>query len=270
MAVKRTIKTTKKKPVATKAKTGTVKKISKRDLIRKRQKELEDRAKNTGNNLYFFKEGTVRARIVRTPEDQEPGIEIVRFYLPKSGGVISPATLGLPCALMEKFDELKAGDSDDKDLSKKMGLGRRWGVPMYFFKDEKGKEVDTERGVKLALLTNGQYQEIIDYWLDEEELGDFADPNNGYDIKFKRVGKGMMDTEYTTTPCRPTRMKPEFSKNIYDPRELIQSELPTYEETQKLVDEWLMNPTDDGEDEAEETRPARKKKLVKKRRTKDL
>jgi hypothetical protein len=77
-------------------------------------------------------------------------------------------------------------------------------MPFYRYKDEGGKEVDTEIGVKLAMLTSSQYQQLLNFYL-EDEKGDFTDPDEGYDIKFIREGKGRMDTTYTVLDCKNSR-----------------------------------------------------------------
>ena len=46
---------------------------------------------------------------------------------------------------------------------------------MYIvFKDLKGEEIDTDNSGKLVQLTKGLYEEIIDLYLDEDDLCDFC------------------------------------------------------------------------------------------------
>ena len=63
---------------------------STREKMLARKKKLEE--KGSGNGLIFPKEGTLRMRIKSPGDDQELGMEVVQFYIPGVGGVISPAT----------------------------------------------------------------------------------------------------------------------------------------------------------------------------------
>ena len=140
-----------------------------RKKLQKRQKDLSAKG---GSKFPFmnFKEGTTRIRLLPIPEDSEFGVEVTYFF-PNTdiGSVISPATFGEPCALMEAYERLKkSSDPDDKEAAKLVAPKRRYFVYGYKYKDEKGKEVDMEVGAKLILLTNGVYQEIIDLYLDED------------------------------------------------------------------------------------------------------
>lgn len=225
---------------------------SRTDKLRERRKAFESNSKGDFN-LIIFKEGIKRLRHLPVPDNDEPGIEVITFFLGNDiKGVISPATFGEPCAIMEKYVELKeSSDSDDQALSKTFKPRNKYLVPSIQFKDEKGTEVDEQTGVKLANLASGQYQDLIDLFLDEEQ-GDFTDPISGYDIKYKRVGKGMLDTEYSMVPCKPTKLPKKYNK-IWDPKEMVEKIMPSYEDTQDLIKRFLKL-----EDEEEE--PIRKKK----------
>lgn len=246
-------------------------------LMEKRAKALKESNGGGGFPYFIFKEGTHRMRMPQVEEDQEICHEVMQFYLGKDiGGVISPQSFGEPCPIYELYEKLKSSsDDDDKAMLEKIKPRRRYMGPFYRYEDEKGKSVDTQSGVKLALLTGGQYQDITDLFLDDEQ-GDFTDPDEGYDIKFKRSGKGQFDTEYTVTPCKPTRIAKAFSKEIYDPEQMVRDIIPTYEECQEKLDKFLGVSMDD-EDEEEERKPVKKKKKSatgtkkkKKRRSSDL
>ena len=85
--------------------------------IKAQKKKIKERSE--GGNMFFFKpDTTTRLRGLQVPEDEAPLMEIVHFYLGQDiKGVISPATFGEPCAIMEMYEELKEnGDEDDKKL----------------------------------------------------------------------------------------------------------------------------------------------------------
>ena len=110
---------------------------STREKMLARKKKLEE--KGSGNGLIFPKEGTLRMRIKSPGDDQELGMEVVQFYIPGVGGVISPATFDEPCPFMEKYEELKQSkDEDDKELAKRLIPRRRYVIGGIIYKDDKG------------------------------------------------------------------------------------------------------------------------------------
>lgn len=231
------------------------------EKLKKRKKELASR-KNAGGNLIFFKaDETKRLRPVPVGEEDEFGLEIVQFYLGQEiKGVISAHTFEEPCAIMEMYNKLKDGDEEDRDLAATFKPKQKFVVPVYSIKDPKDKVIDEGEGVRLALLTSGQYQDLVDYYLDEEK-GDFTNPSTGYDIKFSRTGSGQYDTEYSTLDCKPTKLPKKLAKVIYSPSELVRNEIPTYEESERLINQFLgIDGSDEDEDESPKKKSLKKKK----------
>lgn len=233
-------------------------------LAARLRKKKEELAKKGGNSdFFFFKEGTHRMRLVPVGAEKEFAIEATYFFLSKElGGVVSPITFGEPCALMEKYNKLKNSKKDeDKEMAKKISPKKRYFALHYKYKDEKGKQVEEQLGVRLAILTNGQYQDLIDLYLDDE-AGDMTDPKKGYDVKYKRVGSGQFDTEYSLLRCNPSPIFKKYAGKIYDPEKELRKVIPTYEETQDFVSKVF------GTSEkklSKEERIAKKKKLLKKK-----
>lgn len=232
---------------------------SKLQKMKARRAKLTEKG-GAGAMFYIGKPGTYRMRSVPVEDDMENGIEVIQFYLgAEIKGVISPASLGLPCALEAHYQSLReSGDEDDKVTAGQMSRRIRYVMPHYRYKDEKGKEIDEEAGVKLLLMTNGQYQAWIDYYL-EEEIGDPSDPTNGFDIKYKREGSGKMDTEYSLLNCQPTKCHKAFAKKV-NPEEMLKKALPTYDETKAYLNQFLGAAQDDDEDEDDLQEKAPKKK----------
>lgn len=237
-------------------------KKSRAERLKKKKEEL--RSKGGNGNITFIKEGTIRARLLPISEDDDIATEVTQFYLgAEIKGVFSPATFNEPCAIMEKYDALKeTGDPDDKELAKKFSPKKKF-LAAVILMDSSGKKVDTEKGQTLIQLTNGLYQELIDLYLDEDEWGDMTDPDDGYDIKFTRVGTTMTDTEYSLKPCKNTAISKAYRKEV-NPEDLVKAVVPTYEETKTKIKAFLNEP--DEEDEA----PVRKKKKKKKKRNADV
>jgi len=228
---------------------------SMRERLQKRKEELSKKGMKIP--YFIFKEGTHRMRLVPVDSEKEFAIEATFFFLSKEiGGVISPITFNEPCAIMEAYQKLKnSKKEDDRELAKKISPRKRYFALHYKYADEKGKKVDMEAGVRLAILTNQQYQDLIDLYLDDE-AGDMTDPKDGYDIKYKRTGSGQFDTEYTVLRCNPTRIAKEFRGKIYDTEKALRKIIPTYEETQGFVKQILGS----SEDEDSSVKKKKKKK----------
>ena len=241
-------------------------------LLAKR-KELSDRS--AGGAFLTLKEGTTRVRHLPVGEEKEFVVEVVYFYLgDKIKGVISPKSIGKKCAIMQMYEKLSASkDPKDRELAAKFKPGRKFFSPVLKYKDEDGKEPDLQLGPKMLALTPGLYQDILDLYLDEKEAGDFTDPKTGYDLKYKREGKGKQDTQYNVIKCKETPLTKSLRGKEFDPEELVKSMIPSYEETKQKIEEFLSAPPEDDEDE----KPRKKKKKVskdapikKKKKSRDL
>ena len=231
--------------------------MSTREKMLARKKELEKKGKKDG--LIFPKEGVIRMRIKSPGDDQELGIEVIQFYIQGVGGIISPATFDEPCPFMEKYEELKSSkDEDDKELAKLLVPRRRYIIGGIIYADEKGTKVDYDGQDKGVLITGSIYQDIIDLYLDEDEAGDMTDPINGYDIKIKRSGSGKMDTTYSVTQCKPTKLDKKFSGQI-DLEKIVRDNIKSYDELEEELNKFL-NEDHDSDDEDE--KPKKKKKGV--------
>lgn len=205
-----------------------------REKLLERQKTLKGGGGSKG--LIFLKEGTLRVRILPHDKDKDFAMEVTYFYLGGDvKGVISPATLGEPCAIMEAYNKLKASKNEkDRDIAKLLKPKRRWAIPHIQYKDVKGGEVDAETGARIILLTNNLYDNIIELYVDDADHGDFTKKKTGYDLKYKRVGTGQFDTEYKVLACAPSPIDPDF-KGPYDVEEMLRDIIPTYEDTQQMV-----------------------------------
>lgn len=244
-----------------------IKVMSTRERMLQRKKKLEERS-NGGGGLIFPKKGTLRVRLMDQGDDKELGLEVIQFYLGKDkGGIISPATFDEPCPFMEKYQELKGSDDeDDQELAKKLVPRRRYIVGGTCYKDEKGKEVDTDRVCKPILIPRSVYQGIIDLYLDEDDWGDMTDSEEGYDIKITRAGEGLMDTTYTVNPCPGRKpLDPKYRKEM-DLEEIIRGQMKSYDELEEMLNEFMGSSFND--DDEEDEKP--KKKTLKKKYKGDI
>lgn len=227
---------------------------STREKMLARKKKLEE--KGSGNGLIFPKEGTLRMRIKSPGDDQELGMEVVQFYIPGVGGVISPATFDEPCPFMEKYEELKQSkDEDDKELAKRLIPRRRYVIGGIIYKDDKGNGVDYEGQNRGVLIAGAVYQDIIDLYLDEDEAGDMTDPVTGYDIKITRSGSGKFDTTYSVRQCKPSKLDKKYRSEL-DLEKIVRDQIKSYDELEEELNKFLNESPDD----AEEDDPKKKKK----------
>lgn len=227
---------------------------STREKMLARKKKLEE--KGSGNGLIFPKEGTLRMRIKSPGDDQELGMEVVQFYIPGVGGVISPATFDDPCPFMEKYEELKQSkDEDDKELAKRLIPRRRYVIGGIIYKDDKGNGVDYDGQNRGVLIAGAVYQDIIDLYLDEDEAGDMTDPVTGYDIKITRSGSGKFDTTYSVRQCKPSKLDKKYRSEL-DLEKIVRDQIKPYDELEEELNKFLNESPDDEEDDA----PKKKKK----------
>lgn len=241
-------------------------------LSKKMRKKLEQRSKDLEKGsgdfkFIIFKSGITRTRPLPVGEDQEPGVEVIVFYMGKKyGTVISPASWGEPCAIMECYEELKNSKKEsNKELASKFMPKPHFVVPSIKYVDEKGTEIDDKMSGKLALTKKGCYQQMVDLMLDEEQ-GDMTDALKGYDLKTKRTGEGKTGTEYKIYPCKPSKI-PKKYRGPYDPEEMAKALTPSYEETETIIKEYLKLDSSDDDDEKSSKKKGKdlkKKKKVKK------
>ena len=221
---------------------------STREKMLARKKKLEE--KGSGNGLIFPKEGTLRMRIKSPGDDQELGMEVVQFYIPGVGGVISPATFDEPCPFMEKYEELKQSkDEDDKELAKRLIPRRRYVIGGIIYKDDKGNGVDYEGQNRGVLIAGAVYQDIIDLYLDEDEAGDMTDPVTGYDIKITRSGSGKFDTTYSVRQCKPSKLDKKYRSDL-DLEKIVRDQIKPYDELEEELNKFLNEAPDDEDEDA--------------------
>lgn len=208
-----------------------------RKKLEKRKQQLADKGKGFG--YVTFKEGKKTVRFLNPGDDEDFAVEVILFFFGKEiGGFVSPASFGQPCAAWDAYHELKKSkDEDDNAIAATFKPRKKYFSPIITYKDEKGKEIDEEVGETLALLAGTQYAELIDWMLDED-YGDFTDPVNGYPVKVKRTGAGQFDTVYTQMKLDNSKL-PKKYRGVYNPEEMVKKIIPTFEETEEKLNEFL-------------------------------
>jgi hypothetical protein len=115
--------------------------------------------------------------------------------MPDKGGrpVICPLkTRSAPCVICQRISELRrTGVPTDTDEAKQLSAGRRMYANVVNLNEpDKGVQV-MEFGAKI-------YTELLSHLAGEDEaaVGDFTDPDKGYNVVIERVGTGKEDTRY--------------------------------------------------------------------------
>lgn len=230
--------------------------VSKKKSLKQRLADQKKELSKKGSGGYILRqkdEGTIRLRILPTGEDNDFVAEVTSFYLGNTkelGEVLSPATYGEPCALMEEYNVLKnSKDEDDLEIAKKLVPRQKFIIPVIMFKDLKGTQVDEENSERLFQIASSVYNQIIDLYLDEDEWGDMTDPKKGYDLKITRTGKGKFDTTYTVSACKNTPLPKEYQKKVYNLEEMVKGKIASYEETLEKKMNFLGSSHEDEEDD---------------------
>lgn len=233
-----------------------------KERLRNKKKEMKDRS--SGGKIKTLKEGVTRARPIPVGDDNDFAFEVNYIFLNKDlGGFISPSTFGEKCAFAIKHANMQKSSSEkDRNFAKRISPKKKYLMPHLFFKDEDGNEPDQ---VKPLLLTTGLYTELIDLFLDTKESGDFTHPIHGYDIKYERTGKGMMDTRYSLRPCRTTKL-PKAFREVVDLEKMVREITPSYLETKEMLQKYMAAGDDDDKEPEEESREERLRKKKKKKR----
>lgn len=245
------VKKKKKKP------SSEGKPMTAREKMMARREQLKRKGFN--GNIVYLKEGVTRVRLKSPGPDDEIGREIVTFYLGKEqGSIISPATYGDPCPFMELYQKLKSSSKEaDQILAKKLVPKRKYLVGGIVYKDQQGKEVDPDKIDKAIQIPKRVYQDITDYYLDEDDYGDMTDEIEGYDLKITRSGSGQMDTVYSVKPG-PKKPLPKEYRGYIDLDSIIQGDIKPYDELEEMLSTFTSGLDDEEEDD--EPKPKKKKK----------
>lgn len=238
----------------------TKKPLTAREKMLRRKEKLE---RGASGGIHYLKDGD-KINIRSAGDDEEIGLEVLTFYFGESvGGLISPASIGLPCFAMETFERLKKSkDESDMELAKQMTPKTRYIICGDLY-DEKGKQIDSSRTEQLIQVPKTVYNDLVDLWLDDDEWGDMTERNNKYAVKIDKSGKNL-NTNYGVRPCAKKKVDKEYTKPV-DLAKKLKAVLPPYEETEDKVRQFLGNidDSDDGDD-----RPGRKKKTIDKKKKK--
>ncbi len=216
------------------------------DAIRNKLNQLS--GKNRRSNVMWKPQvgEDANVRLISFQEnDGQPFRELYFYYnIGNNPGLLAPYQFGNPDPIQELITKLRDDSSKESyELAKKLYPKMRTYAPVIV----RGEE---DKGVRLWAFGKMVYQSLLNLMLDED-YGDITDPTSGRDIKVtctKQPGRMWATTEVrprgSSTPLAKTpELATEWMGNIPDLDDMFTCK--TYEELEKIVNDWLNG--DDGD-----------------------
>mgnify|MGYP001413272959 CR=1 FL=1 len=220
------------------------------DAIRKKLNQLSGN-NSKRNTMWRPQEGEeATVRLLSFPDnDGQPFQERWFYYnIGNNPGLLAPYQFGNPDPIQELISKLRDdGSKESYELAKKLYPKMRCYAPVMV----RGEE---DKGVRIWSFGKTVYQSLLNIMLDED-YGDITDPADGRDVKVvctKAPGRMWASTE-----VRPRGKSSKLSENSSQAQSWLK-EIPnldemytckTYEELEKIVNDWL-NGTDEDQDES--------------------
>jgi hypothetical protein len=218
------------------------------DAIRNKLNQLSGN-NSRRNTMWRPQEGEeTTVRILAFPDnDGQPFKELWFYYnIGENPGLLAPYQFGKPDPIQELINKLRDdGSKESYDLAKKLYPKMRCFAPVVV----RGEE---ERGVRLWSFGKMVYQTLLNIMLDED-YGDITDPETGRDVKVictKPPGRMWATTEVRPRgkegPLAETKQAQEWLGGIPSLDDLYT--LKSYEELEKIVNDWLNGDTSSDDD----------------------
>ena len=216
------------------------------DAIRNKLAQLS--GQNSRRNVMWRpqegEEATIR--LMSFPEnDGQPFKELWFYYnIGNNPGLLAPYQSGKPDPVQELINKLRDdGSKESYELAKKLYPKMRSYAPIIV----RGEE---EKGVRLWSFGKTVYQSLLNIMLDED-YGDITDPTDGRDVKVSC--NKMPGRMWATTEVRPRGKQSPLNTNVDHAKEWLNNipsvdelySLKTYEELEKIINDWLNGDDDD-------------------------
>lgn len=202
------------------------------------------------NTMWRPQEGEEHTiRLLSFPDnDGQPFQERWFYYnIGNNPGLLAPYQFGQPDPIQELINKLRDdGSKESYELAKKLYPKMRSYAPVVV----RGEE---EKGVRIWAFGKTVYQSLLNIMLDED-YGDITDPLEGRDVKV--VCTKPPGRMWATTEVRPrgkdsklaeTKVAKEWISSIPNLDEMYTCK--TYEELEKIVNDWLNG--DDAEESSD-------------------
>lgn len=219
------------------------------DAIRRKLNKLsgQNSRQNTTWRPQEGEEHTVR--LLSFPDnDGQPFKERWFYYnIGNNPGLLAPYQFGNPDPIQELITKLRDdGSKESYELAKKLYPKMRCYAPVVV----RGEE---DKGVRIWAFGKTVYQSLLNIMLDED-YGDITDSEDGRDVKV--VCTKAPGRQWATTEVRPRGKQSPLSENT-DTIKQYTSSIPslddmytckTYEELEKIVNDWLNDDDADSSD----------------------
>jgi hypothetical protein len=209
------------------------------ESIKKRVQELSGIRQTSSIQMWKPGPGEYKVRGMLSP-DAKDGMPFAErwFYYFVNPGILAPKQFGKPDPVDTFMRKLySSGKQDDKQLANTLRPKMRVYMPVIV----RGEE---EKGVQIWSFGKILYQRFLTFFSDEE-VGDFLDPNTGFDLKVtvsKISGKTFLDM--SVDPARKSSKLSEDPALVKSWLENIPSvdnmyKLKSSEEIETILTKWL-------------------------------
>jgi|TARA_R110002074_G_scaffold395009_1_gene582874 hypothetical protein len=218
------------------------------DAIRKKLNQLSGQ-NNKRNTTWRPQEGEESiVRLMSFPDnDGQPFKERWFYYnIGNNPGLLAPYQFGQPDPIQELINKLRDDSSKESyELAKKLYPKMRCYAPVVV----RGEE---DKGVRVWSFGKTVYQTLLNIMLDED-YGDITDPLEGRDVKVTCTKPpGRM---WATTDVRPRGKQNALSEDAKLSKDWLSSvpslddmyTCKTYDELEKIVNDWLNGDSDEQE-----------------------
>ena len=225
------------------------------DAIRKKLNQLSGQSSKK-NSTWRPTEGEEHTvRLLSFPDNEGQPFKERWFYynIGNNPGLLCPYQFNKPDPIQELINKLRdEGSKESYELAKKLYPKMRCYAPVVV----RGEE---DRGVRIWSFGKMVYQSLLNIMLDED-YGDITDPLSGRDIKV--VCTKPPGRQWATTEVRPRGKSSKLTENTTQSEQLIGSipslddlfSLKSYDELEKIVNDWLNGESTDGSDDFGTTR----------------
>jgi hypothetical protein len=218
------------------------------DAIRKKLNQLSGNSSRR-NVMWRPQEGEEASiRLLSFPDnDGQPFKELWFYYnIGNNPGLLAPYQFGKPDPIQELIQKLRDdGSKESYELAKKLYPKMRSYAPVVV----RGEE---EKGVRLWAFGKTVYQSLLNIMLDED-YGDITDPLEGRDVKI--VCTKPPGRMWATTEVRPRGKQSALSSSTETSKAWLDGipvlddlySCKSYEELEKLVNDWLNGEDSEGD-----------------------
>lgn len=153
-----------------------------------RDKLLQAKSEMGGSGLIISNKNLTKVRLRVLPcGDDIPGKPYYSLYSPAlNKGVASPRTFGLPCPVLDAYDNIKrTGSKDEREHAKNVISPQTEYWMAVLDRDDMG--TPQSPNVRILCAKKTVFQAVINRMTDEDDGEDVTDPTDGRDMRVRKV-----------------------------------------------------------------------------------